>query len=266
MSSNDDNATLTYLDGFPNQYPLVPLKTGDFDAVVLSESALNAMQSKNDPRLFRYARPDNDQYNELGSFSGAQNGAGGSNCNKSGSRLGAAYFNDPTQTTAADLRIKMAEGVVMTFAEVSFLLAEAAQKGWISDNVESHYKAGIEASMEYADVDFATSGWTDFEEFYQNSGVAFDGISTIREQKWLALFFHGLEPFFEVRRWYVESGNNWDGLPFLTPPCDNFNNDALPMRFLYPGQEQSLNAANYADAVNRLGGFNSQNATMWLVD
>jgi hypothetical protein len=42
--------------------------------------------------------------------------------------------------------------------------------------------------------------------------------------------------------------------------------DMLPIRFPYPGEEGTLNSANYDEAVSRLGGSNSQNAAMWLID
>jgi hypothetical protein len=118
--------------------------------------------------------------------------------------------------------------------------------------------------MEYYQVELAPFGWVDFEDFYNNSGVMFSETTDIWKQKWLALFFNGLEPYFEVRRWYKSSGMSWDGIPFLSAPCENLNNDQLPLRFLYPGQEQSLNAANYEAAVSKLGG-NNQNAAMWLM-
>jgi len=69
-----------------------------------------------------------------------------------------------------------------------------------------------------------------------------------------------------VRRWYALSGNSFDGIPFLDAACGNGNNDMLPLRFLYPGEEQSLNAENYQAAVNAIGGSNSQNAAMWIVE
>ncbi len=264
MESNDDNAVLTYLNGFPNQYPLIPLKTGDFDAVAISQSALDVFQAYSDPRLMRYARPNNDDYSDISAFTGAVNGANTGECPKTGSRLGIQYWNNPNLTQATDLGLTSAEGIVMTYAEVEFLLAEAAQKGWINDEIEIHYQSGIEASMEYYKVDLAPFGWTDFADFYSNSGIAFQEATDIWEQKWIALFFHGLEPYFELRRWYAESGFSWEGIPFLNPSCQNVNNDQLPMRFLYPGQEQSLNSVNYNAAVNELGG-NDQNAQMWLV-
>ena len=62
----------------------------------------------------------------------------------------------------------------MTYAELEFLLAEAAAKGWISSNVETHYKQGIQVSHQYYEVDYTPNGWIDFEDFYQNSGVAYN--------------------------------------------------------------------------------------------
>lgn len=266
MASNADNAILSYLAAFPNQFPLIPIKTGDFDAVGLSQTSLAVMSANGDPRLMRYARPDNDDFTAAGvaQFTGADNGSASATCSKSASRLGVQYYNYPNLTTFSDLGLPMAEGIVMSYAEVEFLLAEAAAKGWINDAVEPHYRDGVQASMDYYQVDYAPFGWGDFNDFYANSGVQYSAVTDIWEQKWLALFFTGLEPYFEVRRWYVESGNDWAGIPFMDAPCDNLNNDELPMRFLYPGEEQSLNAVNYQAAVAQMGG-NDQNTRMWLV-
>jgi len=264
--SNADNAALTYTGSAPNEFPVVPLKIGDFDAVALSKTARDILAAYNDPRLMRYARPNNDDYTnyDVSSFEGDVNGNGV--CDSLiGSRLGPKYYNYPGLTSAANLSLSMAEGVIMTYAEVEFLIAEAAAKGWVSEDIESHYKAGIAASMEYHQVDIAPFAWADFEDFYSNSGVAYKEVTDIWEQKWVALYFHGLEPYFEVRRWFAESGFSFDGIPFLTAACGNENNDMLPLRFLYPGEEQSLNAENYQKAVESIGGSNSQNAATWLV-
>ncbi|MFM1913616.1 MAG: hypothetical protein RIR51_1459 [Bacteroidota bacterium] len=264
MKNNEDNAELIYLESFPNQFPLIPLKTGDFDAVALSSNALASMLSKKDPRLLRFARPDNDDYiNPI--FSGAINGSNSGNCSKVGSRLGAAYYNYPGQTQANDLGLSNANGIIMTYSEVEFLIAEAAAKGWINENIEVHYKNGIKASQDYYQVDYSTFGWENFDDFYSNSGIAFSKTIDIWEQKWLSLFFTGLEPYFEVRRWYFESGSKWGNIPFLSAPCENLNGDKLPNRFLYPGEEQSLNSENYKNAIQNLGGTDDINASIWLV-
>ncbi|MGF1534443.1 MAG: SusD/RagB family nutrient-binding outer membrane lipoprotein [Bernardetiaceae bacterium] len=267
MNSNLDNATLVYTNTFPNQYPLLPLKTGDFDAVAISQQAIQALDAINDPRLFRYARPINDAFDgQAAVFLGAVNGSNSDNCSKAGSRLGVQYYNVPDRVTAPDLALPYAEGILMTYSEVTFLIAEAAAKGWISADAATYYRAGVQASILYHQVDMNASGWAGFNDFYQNSGIAQTiDLDNIRKQKWLALYFHGLEPYFEVRRWYIEEGRNWDRISFLEAPCENLNGDVLPMRFRYPGQEQSLNADNYTAAIERLGGRNDFNAEMWLV-
>jgi len=265
MTSNADDVVLTYTGSFPNEFPLLPLKTGDFDALAISETSLEVLRGNNDPRILRYARPNNEDFTNSPEFIGAVNGLG-QDCPKSGaSRLGVQYYNYPDLTDAASLGLPMAEGLVMTYPEVAFLLAEASEKGWINGSTEDYYRAGVQASHDYYQVDYATFGWEDFTDFYNNSGVAFATTTDIWEQKWLALFFVGLEPYFEVRRWYVASGNSFAGIPFMAASCGNLNDDELPLRFPYPGEEQSLNNENYQNAIDALGG-NSQNGKMWLVE
>lgn len=261
MESNEDNATLSYLNAFPNEFPIIPLKTGDFDAVVMGQNAINLMNDYNDPRRIIYARPDNLDF-IAPEFSGAINGSENPDiCNKAGSRLGLDYYNYPDHPISAN----QAEGILMTYAEVEFILAEAVAKGWLAGTAANHYEKGIKASMDYYLVDYTAFGYEDFDDYYLNSGVSFTNSLQILEQKWLALFFTGLEPYFEVRRWLSEAGFDWNAVPFLSPTCQNVNNDNLPVRFLYPAEEQSLNGNNYQEAVSRIG-EDSQNSITWLLE
>lgn len=268
LESNADNVALTYTGNFPNEFPLVPLKIGDFDAVAIADAAIAVMEQYRDPRLNRLARPNTDDFTADyadEAYFGAINGQG-ELCTKAGaSRLGVQYYNYPGLTQASALGLPMAEGIIMTYAELQFTLAEAVAKNWIDGDIEAYYREGIQAAMVYHQVDLAPFGYVDFADFYDNSGVAYSEVTDIWEQKWLALFFHGMEPYFEVRRWYHESGDSFAGIPFLDPACGNVNSDELPMKFLYPGEEQSLNAANYNAAIDKIGGTNDQNARMWLV-
>ena len=260
FSSNEEQAVLAFLNGFPNQFPTRPLKQGDFDAVAISKSAVDAMQKTNDPRLSRYARPDNEDF-ENPIFTGVENGVGG----QTGSRLGLSYFDYPGQITASEMNLKTAEGILMTYAEIEFLIAEGILNGWIAGDLEEHYKKGIRASHDYYQVAYSPFGWINFDDFYENSGVSYGTPLDIWEQKWLSLYFSGLDPYFEVRRWYVAAGG-WDGIPFLNPPIGaNFNNYELPLRFLYPGQEQSLNELNYNDANSSYNATKLINGKMWVV-
>ena len=167
FEGNEDQAALSFLNAFPNQFPTIPLKQGDFDAVALSSSSHAVLAGYNDPRLSRYARPDNEDFDNP-NFSAIDNGVGG----QTGSRLGLAYFDYPGQATAQQLGLNYAEGLMMTYAEQQFLLAEAAALGWINNDAEAHYKTGIKASHDYYQVNYAPYGFSDFEDFYSNSGVA----------------------------------------------------------------------------------------------
>jgi len=260
INSNDNQAAVTFLNSFPNQFPTIPLKQGDFDAVAISKAAVTVMEDLKDPRLSRYARPDNEDF-DAPVFTGVENGVGG----QTGSRLGLAYFNYPGQITADQMGINYAEGLIMTYSEVCFLVAEGIAKGWVSGDIATEYKKGIQASHDYYQVNYAPYGWNSFEDYYDNSGVAFAETEDIWKQKWLSLYFSGLEPYFELRRWYNEV-NGWDGLSFVSAPIGtNLNNYELPSRFLYPGQEQSLNNANYQVASSRYAGGNTINGKMWIL-
>ena len=49
LAGNEDNVTLAYTGSFPNEWPLIPLKIGDFDAVAISATSLAVLEAANDP-------------------------------------------------------------------------------------------------------------------------------------------------------------------------------------------------------------------------
>ena len=85
-------------------------------------------------------------------YDGADNGstAISASCDKNGSRLGYTFYNYPGHDQAGT----MAEGIIMTYAEQQFLLAEAAHNGWITDDAATHHASGVQASLEYYGADF----------------------------------------------------------------------------------------------------------------
>jgi hypothetical protein len=261
MMNYQDNATLEYLNAFPNQFPLLPLKTGDFDAVNVAERVVNVFEELNDPRLTVYARPRNApiEANESPVYRGLANGSGEST---ESSRLGYQYFDYPGHQTAAE----KADGIIMTNAETQFILAEAAEKGWINGDAEEYYRAGILSSMSYYEVDLpyttpeGDATIESFEEYYQQPEVDYvqaeNKLQRIGEQKWISLYFTGLEAWFDWRR---------TGFPMLEPTPNNENNDQIPVRFIYPGQEQNLNGENYRAAIASQGTDNV-NTRMWLLE
>ena len=111
----------------------------------------------------------------------------------------------------------------------------------ISGDAKTYYENGIAASFEYWNAD------QDLTAYLAQDGVAYDGeLEKIMTQKWLASFIVGLEAWYDFRR---------TGLPsFITPGQDNVNGDRIPVRFFYPGDEQSLNPDNFEAAVSAMGG------------
>jgi len=63
---------------------------------------------------------------------------------------------------------------------------------------------------------------------------------SIGEQKWIALFGQGTEAFAEWRRL---------DYPQLQPAVAGNLDGKMPLRFIYPGTEQSLNGKSYKEAV-----------------
>ncbi|MBK6937329.1 MAG: SusD/RagB family nutrient-binding outer membrane lipoprotein [Chitinophagaceae bacterium] len=61
-------------------------------------------------------------------------------------------------------------------------------------------------------------------------------------KKWISLCFNGLEAWFDWRR---------TGIPEIIPSPANLNNNKVPVRYIYPLSEQSLNGVNRSAAVQR---------------
>ena len=152
---------------------------------------------------------------------------------------------------------------VMRYDEVLFLLAEAAQRGVIAGvGAEEYYEAAIRASIGYwhgVDTSDAELPESVIEAYLQN--VAYDGtLRCIIEQKYIALFWCGMEAWNEYRR---------TGYPELTIGSATSNDHILPTRFEYPVNTSTTNPVNYAQAVARLaeswpgGGDNMRTPVWW---
>lgn len=242
FQDNSDNGAVPYLEG-TNRWPLNTARIGSFDEKRMSQTIESVLKDLEDPRmevLFREVdNPDSDEFvgvpNGL-SEDAASNFNGGAN---NQSRLGTRFREEPAAV----------EMVIMHYAELQFILAEAAQKGYITGDAATFYQNGVGANMNYL-------GITDTEAYLANPKVALSGdeLEKIATQKWLSLFLVGLEAWFDYRR---------TGLPALTPG-PNAVLDELPVRIQYPSGEQVLNADAYQAAVSSQGP-DEINTEMWLL-
>ncbi|MDU1892509.1 MAG: SusD/RagB family nutrient-binding outer membrane lipoprotein [Dysgonomonas sp.] len=158
-------------------------------------------------------------------------------------------------------------GVVMTSAEVKFLLAEAGLKGWNvgSSSVNDLYKQGVRAAMDFLsdNYDCEVVSSNDFETFFPNIGIGYTNEQkkeAINTQAWILHFTNPVESWANIRR---------SGYPKLKSPADYgfgqflTGGTEIPVRLCYPVLESSYNKASYDEALSRMGGTNSWNTPVW---
>ena len=260
FTSNEDHAVYTYQSESPNQFPLFTYRIGSFNEFRASKTLTDRLIATDDPRLYIFVRPTpateatpnagDDQYvgipNGMADVEALTYNGGP----EFQSRVGPLYFEQAN----SEHGIQVAKGVMMTYAELQFLLAEAAQKGLISGNAESYYINGINASFDFYGIIPEAAYFAQPEVAY--TGSHDELLEKIGTQKWISLFFQGLEAWFDWRR---------TGYPNLTPAVDNQNNNMIPSRFIYPIIEQSLNGNNRATAVARQGEDDLNSRVWWDV-
>ena len=266
FESNDDNAALNYLGSAPNNHPVNEnRKTRDDHRV--SNTLIDIMWTNNpnmDYRLPVYAlRPAAG-----GWWVGLPNGMAtsdalnylGNGLSKT-SKLG-TYFTNAT-----------CPGVLMTYAEVQFILAEAVERGFLTGapkTSEEYYVEGVTGSYyQYADAIVTENNaiaalgidpaWTidDFVADYLSLYGAWDAanpLEKIRTEKWLALFGQGLEAKFEWNR---------TNTPILVPAIAGQNGGKIPVRAYYPSDEYGRNKTNVEAAVTRQGKDDLDTRVWW---
>ena len=132
----------------------------------------------------------------------------------------------------------MLKARLMSAAEVNFILAEAAQKGWAAGAAASaRYNAGVKASL---------TAWglsASYNAYIAQPGVAYDGtLKQLITQKWIASWTAATESWFDFRR---------TGYPLLVSgPAAKA--PVLPVRLYYMLDERNLNSANTMAAENNL--------------
>lgn len=186
--------------------------------------------------------------------------------------------NNPsvTATMAREVEPKLANnflksdnpGVVMTSAEVKFLMAEATVKKWNvgSALAEDLYKQGVRAAMDFLTDNYGCTATTDaeFDAFIQDKG-AFghtdnQKLEAINTQAWILHFTNPAECWANVRR---------SGYPKLKSPAEYgfgqylTGETEIPVRLCYPVLESSYNKKSYNEAIERMGGTDNWHSLLW---
>lgn len=256
ISSNSENAFMTLANTNPFHVVMYEYNGGDSR---ISADITSFMNGYNDPRREKYFTLSTFTGNTTNGYIGLRSGIMIPEAGKAQS-----YSNMKVETGNKLLW--------MNAAEVSFLKAEGALRGWNmgGGSAEEYYNAGISLSFEQWDASGAEQYREDevsVPESYKDPlgsysyfgttskiTVKYDveaeyekNLERIITQKWIANFPLGIEAWSEFRR---------TGYPKLIPVMENksggtVSTERMARRLPYPQEEYTNNAQNVANAVSQ---------------
>ena len=205
----------------------------------INSTLVDKLKALNDPRLEVYATPAT----EGGEITGHPSGLPGEI---------ATTFNGVSAVINQDVfATATAPAVLMSYAELQFIKAEAALEGDISGDAQAFYEMGIAAAFDQYGLD-VPAGYMDM------AGAA--NKENIITQKWIALFGEGIEAWTEYRR------TGFPVMPAADPQAQFENDGVLPTRLEYPATEYSLNGSNVEAGAALNGGPDNMKTDLWWVE
>ncbi len=255
MASNDESAILKWTGVAPYISPYFSVREQDFRQPGLASFFIQNLVNWNDPRI-DIPTYGSGGFNRWGiaPYSGAYLGipsgyAPGENPVKK------SYFY--SNTSAVSLQTEPLTGMIMNYAELKFILAEAAVNGWISGSAETYYNDGALNSITLwlpnwpSMINSSTGLPNNIVTFltaadiqWLNTLTTDQKMERIHLQKYYALFLADMQQWFEYRR---------TGHPVLPKGAGLQNGGVMPARMVYPVYVQSANPTNYQAAVAAQG-------------
>lgn len=248
LASNADNIKLTFNGTFPNTNPLYEdlVRSGRTDFAgtnffinQLKGTAGPVISATPDPRLKNYFNPVTATTLPPNTFQG---GVYGSTNSKSTNSL-----------PGAKLRAQTFPGVIISYAQVELMLAEAAARNFaVGGTAQSHYNAGVTASI----LEWGGTA-AEATAYLAQPTVAYTTAPGTYKQKigyqlWLALYNQPVESWTQWRRL---------DYPVLVAPTQAIS--GIPVRLLYPVVEQNINGNNFAQAASAIGGDKVETKLFW---
>lgn len=268
LESNADNPTLPLSKTHPMRQIMVEYQNGG-DAR-LAADITSYMNGYEDPRREKFFVPS--EFDDSAIEDGYH-----------GLRIGIEMTDQAELQKYANINMETYDGSIvwMNAAEVAFLKAEAALRGWISGPARDYYEEGIRLSFDQygvlgaedyiANTTRRPSQYVDPKGTYSYSGkvstvtVAWDegadfetSLERIITQKWIANFPYGVEAWAEFRR---------TGYPQLMNVVINnsavVNSDTKARRLPYPQEEYTSNYDNLLQILPQLGGPDNMATRVW---
>ncbi|MFL5619512.1 MAG: SusD/RagB family nutrient-binding outer membrane lipoprotein [Gemmatimonadaceae bacterium] len=260
FQSNADNAYIAWPGGTITN-PLCGNWVGcagTRDDQRISQRFVDTLKVTGDPRLAKYAAPTAASQAAGATpcdstYRGFPNGiseAGKATLPKNtctGKTMGLADFSRPTLT----IRGQTSPSFIMTYSELLFIRAEAAQRNLVPGDAKSLYEQAITASMQQWGVTAP-----EIAAYLAKPSVVYNpaiGMKQIAYEKWVSLFNLENEAYAEWRRL---------DYPVLKPGPNAVTN-TVPTRLPYPAIENSLNSENLAAASTAQGSVDITGKVWW---
>lgn len=270
MEANTDNAMIRHDANYVNANGNL-LNATEAANVYLGAPFVDYLKATNDPRLrsiaVRYvgarsgpeqvaSRANTDPAVQIGMPFGFNNAT-------IATQVTANQFNSFYEFTQLD-RTRMGKNTAPTFlvtaAQTQLLLAEAAQRGWVTGTTaETYYNRGVRLHMEQlatVDANSAVPAAAITAYLTANPFRAATALEQINTQYWIASFLNGPEAFANFRR---------SGFPTLKPnpfPGKGIKGDFI-RRLTYPNSEISVNSINVKEAIGRMGADDLDTKVWW---
>lgn len=218
ISSNADNALFVFNEDPNLANPLYVNNTlGNRDDYCVSDVLVDNLRAMGDPRLEVYAKPNNS-----GDIVGMPYGL----------TDGEAFALKSVSSRPSDkVRSATEPAVIMDYAEVQFLLAEAYERGIVGGDAAAAYAEGVTASMNYWGI---TDQKAIDDYIAANPYDAANWKESLGWQKWIAFYMNGPQAWAEWRRL---------DYPELEVPAAA-TNPVIPVRLPYPIDEQTRNGSS----------------------
>lgn len=225
FASNDDDCLIQYQTASPNYNQLYAdlVASGRHDFVP-ANTIVDAMNTLQDPRREAYFTTLDGEY--IGGEYGYSNSFGQR-----------SHISDLIQEPTFP-------GIMLTYTEMCFYMAEAAERGYaVGGTAEAWYNKGVKASFDFWGISGADTYLAKPTVAYATATGTWK--QKIGTQSWIANYTRGVEAY-----------TNWRRLdfPILNLPEEATKYADIPVRFTFPINEQTLNAANYNAIASAIGG------------
>ncbi len=248
---------------------MISVRAVDFRTPAISTFFMSNLTNWADPRINQSLGKNN--VNRWGIAPGPNGFVGVESGYASGSGVvkQAYFYSDATTNNPTTLQTDPFTGIIMNVAEVDFILAEAAAKGWINGTGESYYYKGIASAINYwmptlyinpndpLVINYATAADIDWDNnlpLNTTTRGTSSKMELIHLQKYYAMFLVDFQQWLEFRR---------TGHPFLNPGAGLENGGKMPTRLNYPLISQSTNSKNYKNAIAVQGADDFSTLVWW---